>query len=282
VSQTSLVDSLVATVRDALMATARPVDVGYRAFPADQHDPLLDVAAEIDSLRPAVIVGWGARCARYSGYSHRAPVVFVVSGDPRALNLGAASKISGLTTWAAGRGRAQLALLTELVPNARRVAVLWDPSDGSSVRAFNDTATPSRDAGLHRESLEARRPGELDAAFAVAVERDVDAVCVASSPLSVAHAPRIAQLAGTHRLPLVADLAEFAEAGALAAYGASLHATFRRAAFHVGRMLDGARGDELGVESPARAELVVNVRAARALGVAVPPSVRARATRHLD
>jgi putative tryptophan/tyrosine transport system substrate-binding protein len=126
-----------------------------------------------------------------------------------------------------------------------------------------------------------RRPIDLDATFAVAVEHDVDVVCVASSPLSVAHAPRIAQLAEAHRLPLVADLAEFAHAGALAAYGASLSSTFRRVAVHVGRFLDGGRGDELGVERLA-AELVVNVRTAQALGVAIPPSLLARAARRVD
>jgi putative ABC transport system substrate-binding protein len=282
VHPTALVNGLVTTLRDQLSTTAAGVDVGYRGYPADYHDRLLDIAAEIDTLRPAVIVGWGPRCARVEGYLHRPPVVFIVSGDPATLSLGAGPKLSGLTTTGtAGVPRAQVALIAELQPTARRVAVLWDPTDGNSVRSFNDTAEPTLDARLRRESLEVRHPGDLDAAFAVAAERDVDAVCVASSPLSVAHAPRIVQLAEAHHLPLVADLADFAYAGALAAYGASLSSTFRRAAVHVRRFLDGGRGNELGVERMA-VELVVNVRTAQALGVAIPPSLLARADRRVD
>jgi putative ABC transport system substrate-binding protein len=282
VDPTASVNGLVTTLRDQLSTTAAGVDVGYRGYPADYHDRLLDISAEIDTLRPDVIVGWGPRCARVEGYLHRPPVVFIVSGDPATLSLGAGPKLSGLTTTGtAGVPRAQVALIAELLPTARRVAVLWDPTDGNSVRSFNDTAAPTLDVRLRRESLEVRHPDELDASFAVAAERDVDAVCMASSPLSVAHAPRIAQLAEAHRLPLVADLADFAYAGALAAYGASLSSTFRRAAVHVRRFLDGGRGNELGVERMA-AELVVNVRTAQALGVAIPPSLLARAARRVD
>jgi ABC-type uncharacterized transport system substrate-binding protein len=153
---TALVNGLVAMLRDQLSAAG--VDVGYRGYPADYHDRLLDIAAEIDTLRPDVVVGWGPRCARVEGYLHRPPVVFIVSGDPATLSLGAGPKLSGLTTTGtAGVPRAQVALIAELLPTARRVAVLWDPTDGNSVRSFNDTAEPTLDARLRRDSLEVRR-----------------------------------------------------------------------------------------------------------------------------
>ncbi len=277
-----LLGALRAGLRELGDAGAPPLDVTYRGFTPDHNDSLLDVADEIDTFRPAVVVAWGYNCARIKGLVFHPPVVFVVNSDPAALSLVASKRLTGLTTWRPGSGHAQLALLRELASGARRIAVVWDPSDSGSIRAFNETADMSRRFGFHRLSLEVTTTVGLQTAFAAAAQQDPDALCVVSSPGLFVLRSQIARLAETHRLPAIFDLGEFAEAGGLASYGGTLQQAFRRAAFYVHRIVRGVSPAALPVERLANPELVVNVRTARSLGLAIPESVLRRADRRLD
>jgi putative ABC transport system substrate-binding protein len=276
-----LVAALSAGLRDLGYVPGRSLELVYRGYTDDRHDPLLNLASEIDALRPAVVVAWGAACARAYGVVHHPPVVFVINADPIAVNLTASRTRSGLTTWAPGCVEKQLGILNTLVPGVRRVAILWDPSDGGSIRAFNETAESSRSFGLRRESMELRARTDLERAFAEAVDRDVDAVCLVWSPALAVQGAHIARLANRYRVPLIADVAEFADAGGLAAYGASLPTAFRRSARYADRMLKTARADALPVER-VRPKLVLNMRTAASLGITIPASLLAQADRRLE
>lgn len=276
-----LVAALSAGLRDLGYVPGRSLELLYRGYTDDRHDPVLDLASEIDVLRPAVVVAWGAVCARGYGVVHHPPVIFVINTDPIAVNLTASRTRSGLTTWAPGCVETQLGILKALVPGARRVAVLWDPSDSGSLRGFNESAQPSRSFGLHRESMEFSARTDLRRAFGEAVDRDVDAVCLVWSPALAIQRAHIARLADRYRVPVIADAAEFADAGGLAAYGASLPTAFRRSALYVDRMLKASRADVLPVERVSP-ELVLNMRTAASLGIAIPTSLVARADRRLE
>jgi putative ABC transport system substrate-binding protein len=280
------IEPLLAALRSGLResgdARASAVEVTYRGFTQDHNDSLLDIADEIDTVRPAVVVAWGYNCARVKGLTFHPPVVFVVNSDPAARSLVASQRLTGLTTWSPGAEHAQLALLRDLAPQTRRVAVVWDPSDTGSTRAFNETADMRPRFGFQRVSVEVTTMVDLQTAFAAAAQQDPDALCILSSPrLFVLRSP-IARLAASHRLPATFDLGEFPEAGGLASYGGTLRQAFRRAAVYVDRILRGASPATLPVERLASPELVVNLRTARSLGLTIPEDVLRRAGTRLD
>jgi putative ABC transport system substrate-binding protein len=286
VPHTREVERLVTSFREKLRelgdAEGRSPHVVYRGFTRDYTDRLLDVPSEIEALRPAIVVAWGPDCARYHSPVVDPAIVFIVNADWVALNLVTRQKITGVSTWIPGLLHERLALLRELLPKARRLAIMWEPSDSGNVRAFNASASSAVGFGFQRGSLEVGGARDLEGAFRHAIERDADALCVLSSPMSFVYRAQITRLAATHRLPAVYDLGEFAEAGGLLAYGGNLGTAFRQAAFQVDRILRGARPSTVPVDRPMKPELIVNLGVARSLGLTIPASVLARATRRLD
>jgi putative ABC transport system substrate-binding protein len=170
-----------------------------------------------------------------------------------------------------------LALLKELAPQVRRVAVLANPSGP----AFQVTVKNIKDAAqaldLQLLLLGARGPAEFDAAFATMVRERVGAVFVVTDPAYVAHRVRLAFLAGRSRLPSMFTQREDVEAGGLMSYGPSLVDLYRRAATYVDRILKGAKPADLPIEQPTTFELAINLRTARVLGITVPASLVSRA-----
>ena len=128
-------------------------------------------------------------------------------------------------------------------------------------------------------SVSVRAASDLEPALAEIVRAKPQALLTLSDPLTLEHQRRIVAFATKHHLPLISEVAEFAEVGALMTYGASLPALFRRAAFYVDRILRGAQPDTLPVEQPTRFDLVINLQTAKALGLTIPPSVLLRADR---
>jgi len=131
--------------------------------------------------------------------------------------------------------------------------------------------------GVVIQDVDARGPGEFDAAFSAMKRAHADAVVVGVNTPFIAHRRRIAELAIQHRLPMMTPAKEWAEAGALASYGTDYPDLFRRAASYVDRILKGAKPQDLPVEQPTKFELVINARTAKALGLTIPPSLLLRA-----
>jgi putative ABC transport system substrate-binding protein len=167
-----------------------------------------------------------------------------------------------------------LALLKDAVPSLARVAVLWDATGTANQRRTLEHAAHAM--GIHLHILEVRKPDDFDGAFAAAHTARAEGLVMLGSPLLSQHAPRLSALAAHHRLPAIYSNRGFAEAGGLMAYGPKESDPSwgeRRAAVFVDKILKGAFPADLPVERPLRFDLVLNLKAAEALGLTIPPSL---------
>ena len=203
------------------------------------------------------------------------PIV-MMSTDPVGTGLVASlarpgGNVTGLSIQAAEVGGKRLALLKEAVPQALRVAVLWNAAFPGKAAELQDTQVAAQALGVTLVSIEVRAPADLDPAFAVISRERPEALITFADPLTLTHQRRIVDFVTAHRLPMISEIKEFAVAGALMAYGASLPALFRRAAYYVDRILRGTQPADLPVEQPTKFELVINLKTAQALGLTMPP-----------
>jgi putative ABC transport system substrate-binding protein len=210
---------------------------------------------------------------------------FVVSG--LADNLARpGGNVTGLQTFSIDLAAKRLEILKELMPRVQRVAVLQETPRTETARLALTTRLDALDTAAKRLSVRIGR-------FEVASEHDVDrvftdikrnsgAVMVVASQFTVAHRPRITQLAIRHRLPSMHDYSVFVEAGGLASYGPKFSDLYRRAAQFVDRILKGAKPADLPIEQPTKFELVINLKTAKALGLTIPQSILLRADQVIE
>ena len=184
--------------------------------------------------------------------------------------------VTGLTNVTAELGGKQLELLKAALPDAARIAVLYNPLNPAAQLSRQRLAETARALAAEVRFLEVRHPAENEAAFAAAVTWQARALLVIGD-LVFGDPAQIASLARKHRLPALSDLSAFAQAGGLMGYGANLADNFRRAATYVDKILKGAKPGKLPVEQPTKFELAINLKTARTLGVVIPPSLQARA-----
>jgi len=170
-----------------------------------------------------------------------------------------------------------LQLLAEAIPGLSRVAVIWDPATPSHGPGRNAAEVAGAALNLQLQTLGVRAASEYDGAFAAISRNHTEAVLILPTPLYLAGARRIAQLAIAHKLPSMFTTKEFAEAGGLLTYGPDRVDLFRRGATYVDKVLNGANPADLPVEQASRYQLVINLKTAKALGIAIPPSLLARA-----
>jgi len=211
------------------------------------------------------------------------PIVMAFSGDDPVRSGFVASlarpggNITGLTILAPDLSVKRLELMREIAPSLARVAVLANPATQTSREQLDNVRTAGRALGVSVHAAEASTPGALEAAFAILAGARPQMLLVLSDPLFFAERRRLAELAFAHRLPMMADWKETAEAGALIAYGPNLAALAARAAVFVDRILRGDRPADLPVEQPSQFDLIVNLRTAQRLGITLPASVLLRA-----
>jgi putative tryptophan/tyrosine transport system substrate-binding protein len=168
--------------------------------------------------------------------------------------------------------------LRELLPKATRVAVLDVHGYTAATRPYlEQMRAAAQQMGVQLIVQEVTEAGDLPGAFTAMQRERAQALDVRASPFSTDNAKRIVKLAAQHRLPAMYDARSFVEAGGLVSYRPSLPEMFRRAAFYVDRILKGAKPADLPVEQPTKFELVINVKAAKALGLTIPPAILARA-----
>ena len=171
-------------------------------------------------------------------------------------------------------------LLKEAVPGLSRVAALWQPDaygESTMSAIVKDAEDAARALGLQLQLVPVRGPNEFEDAFAATAREHADALIQLPSPMLFREYKRIAELAAKHRLPSMYAAREFVEAGGLMAYGANLNDLFRRAAGFADKILKGAKPADLPVEGPTKFELVINLVAAKALGLTVPPILLSQA-----
>ncbi len=209
------------------------------------------------------------------------PIVFF-SGDPVEAGLVASlarpgGNLTGVNNMNVELLPKQVELLSELVPQARAIAMLANPNDPLTERFIGEVQEAVRAKGLLLHILKAGTESEIDAAFATLVQLDAGALLVEPDLFFFSRRDQLVALAARHAVPAIYERREFAEAGGLITYGPSFTAVSRQAGAYVGRVLAGAKPADLPVQQPTTFELIVNLKTAKALGLTVPPSILARA-----
>jgi putative ABC transport system substrate-binding protein len=237
------------------------------------------LAAELVRLRVDVIVAPGPALAALKQATPTIPIVMGAANDPVGDGLVQSlarpgGNITGLSLQSAELAGKRLELLKEVVPSAAPTAVLWSRY---SLQNWQETQAAARQRGWKLVSLEIQDASEIDRAFKVAADARAGALLVFASGPLVSHRRRIAELAARSRLPAMYELRLFVDDGGLMSYSADLVELWRRAAAFVDKILKGANPADLPVEQAAKFELVINLKAAKALGLTIPPLVLARA-----
>jgi putative ABC transport system substrate-binding protein len=249
-----------------------------------KFDQLPDLAAELVKRKVDIIVAatTPAILAAQKATS-TIPIVMTTVGDPVATGMVASlarpgGNITGLTIVAPQLSAERLKLLKEAVPKISHVAVLWDSSNAHEVIGFSEAEDAAQALGVRLLSLEVRSPAEFEGAFAAMTRQGVDGLFVFENATNTNYRKHIVALAAQMQLPAMYGLREYTEAGGLMSYGPSLLSNYRRAASFVDKILKGAKPAELPVEQPTTFDLVINLKTAQALGVAIPPTLLFRAT----
>jgi putative ABC transport system substrate-binding protein len=210
------------------------------------------------------------------------PTVFISLGDPVAEGwVASLGRPGGNLTGVAGQSPElagkRIQFLREFVPAMRTVGVLWNSVNSAEIVGVRAMEAVARDLGIAVEVAPVAGPGDFARAIAAIAGGRSQALVVLPDPILVQHREALVRLVNEHRLPAIYMESSFVAAGGLMSYSPSLSTMFRRAAEFVDRILRGARPADLPVEQPTKFELIVNFRAAQALGLAVPPSILARA-----
>jgi putative ABC transport system substrate-binding protein len=264
----------------------RNIAIEYR-WAENHFDRLPGLAADLVTRKVAVIVTEGGdpsvRAAKQA--TSTIPVVFHTNGDPVASCLVASLARPGgnLTGFSIhGLAAKRVELLSELVPQAKAIAILVNPGDPSANDDIRDAQEAARVKGAQLHVLKAGSDSEIEPAFATLGQLRANALVVVSSPLFSRRMVQLAALASSHAIPAVYGGRAYVEAGGLLSYGSDLAAVYRLKGIYTGRILKGAKPADLPVEQPSKFELVINLKTAKALGLTVPQALFARATEVIE
>ncbi len=250
-----------------------------------KFDQLPALAAELVGLKVDVIVTSGPTATRPAkNATSTIPIVMTFDDDPVGSGFVASlarpgGNITGLSTLSPEISGKQLELLKEIVPKLGRVAVIGTSSRQGTEQTLKEMEPAAGAFGVKLQYLDVQNPKDIESVFRAASQGRVDAVLVVQSPVFNSQRAQIAELAVKSRLPAAYPRGEFVEAGGLMSYGVSQTDLDKRAAGYVDKILKGAKPAELPVEQPTKFELVINLKAAKQIGLTIPPNVLARADR---
>jgi putative ABC transport system substrate-binding protein len=276
------VDAFRARLAELGYVEGRNVVIETR-WAAGRYERLPDLAAELVRLKVEVIVTAAVPAIRAAREATTTiPIVMAAVVDPVATGLVASlarpgGNVTGLSVMSPELVGKQLEMLKEVAPSVSRVAVLWNPTNRGNPPQLRAGEQAARALGIQLQPVEARGPADIERAFDTMTRGRASGLIVLVDILFRNQRIRIAQLAASHRLPAVYGLTEEAEAGGLMAYAPSFVEQYRRAAVYVDKILKGAKPGDLPIEQPTKFELVVNLKAARALGLTIPPALLGRA-----
>jgi putative tryptophan/tyrosine transport system substrate-binding protein len=261
-------------------------DVTYVGrFARENVDTLAAMAKELVELKVAVIVTAGAAAAMLATRAtSRIPIVMATGADQVSLGLvpnlaRPGGNVTGMSSLNSELTVKRFDLLREVVPKVSRLAALWHSDNVASMPAVRDLESAATRSRVAFQSFSFAGPAQLPDAFAAMTRERIEGVVVVGSPVVYAERRTIVGLAQKHKLPCMYGASEYVEAGGLMSHAAIYADLFRRAAFYVDKILKGANPGDLPIEQPTTFERVINTSTVRALGIAFPASLLARANR---
>jgi putative ABC transport system substrate-binding protein len=276
---------LVAAVRQGLgdegLVEGRSIALEQR-WADNQRDRLPGLVAELVQRQVAAIITHGPAISVARAATSTTPIIFVIGDDPVKMGFVASlnrpeRNLTGITFYGGGQlGAKRLELLRELVPKASVVAILLDPQ----IRGFETELPLVQAAGQtlgFKTVLVRANVADLEATFADIVQAGADSILLGGGPALASKGLQIARLAARHKIPTIYELKEYVETGGLISYAASISGAYRQAGVYAGKIIKGAKPIDLPVLQPTTFELAINLSAAKALGLAVPPSIMLRA-----
>jgi putative ABC transport system substrate-binding protein len=278
------VDTFRQSLRETGYIEGRNVAVEYR-WAESRYEQLPALAADLVERRVSVIVAAGATngALAVKNATSTIPIILAIGGDPIGSGLVASlnprsGNITGATFYSSQLGPKRLELLRELVPTATSFALLSNPDNINNTRTELISVTAAaRALGMKFKVVDARGERDLETAFANLVQEGIGALIVSTDALFNARIEQLVSLAAQHAIPTIYFLREFVTAGGLISYGANIANNYRVVGNYVGRILKGAKPYELPIVQPTKFELVINLKTARTLGIAMPRSLVALA-----
>jgi putative ABC transport system substrate-binding protein len=247
------------------------------------NERLGELAAELIARKVDLIVAFGGPAAEAAKRASTAtPIIVVSGGDVVETGLVASlarpgGNVTGLNDPAAVLSAKRLEILKELVPEAKRIAVLWNAANYAMTLRYREIERAAQVLGMTIEPLGVREPDDFDVALNAMSRARPDALMMLTDALTNLNRQRVLDYVGVHRIPAMYEFGYVVRAGGLISYGSDQDETLRRAADYVARILRGAKAGDLPVEQPNRYFLVINLRTAHALGITIPPSLLQRA-----
>jgi len=258
----------------------RTVAIQYR-WAEGRTDRFAEIAAEFVRIKVDVIVTGGNAAVAAKRASSAVPIVFAIVDDPVGSGLVTSlarpgGNVTGLSMQSTDLAGKRLALLREVVPGLRRLAIMANVDFPAAAQEMDEIQAAATKLGLDVATFELRRAEDIAPAFEALKGRG-EALYVVGDALVITHRVRINTLALTARLPTIFFLREYVEAGGLMSYGPSFPDLFRRAGDYVDKILRGAKPGDIPVEQPTKFDLIINLTTAKALGLSIPESFLVRA-----
>jgi putative ABC transport system substrate-binding protein len=281
-----LYEARLAAIRLGLSETGyiEGQNVAMEPLYAESHyDRLPALAADLVARKVDLIVTFDTPSVRaVKNATSTIPVVFFMGSDPIELGLVASlahpgGSFTGVTIISGEVIAKRLELLCELVPRAKVIGLLVNPSASNPESGLRGVREVARVKGVQLQILNASTESEMDAAFATLAELHADALVVWDDPFFNNRREQLAALASRHAVPAIYSYREFVVAGGLVCYGASLKEAHRQVGVYAGRILKGEKPANLPVQQPTIFDLVINLKTAKALGLTIPPLILARA-----
>jgi len=266
----------------------RNLAIEYR-WADGQYDRLPSLAADLANRRVDVIAASGGDLAALAAKSATStiPIVFATGDDPVATGLVASlsrpsANLTGVSMFLVELHAKRLELVTELVPQIRAVALLVNPKSPQTERVVQATQIAARAKGLQLHVIKAADENEIAAAFASLSALKVGALVQQADPFFTQRRDQFALLAARYAIPAIYETREFAEAGGLMSYGISIPEMYQQLGIYCGRILNGEKPSELPVVQPTKFDLVVNLKAAKVIGLTIPESFLLRADQVIE
>jgi putative ABC transport system substrate-binding protein len=268
-------------LRERGYVEGKNIALEYR-YAEGREERLPELAAELVQVKVDVIVVTADISAQAAQRATKTIPIVVTTGDPVTWGLADSlakpgGNVTGLSVLLADLSGKRVEILKETFPKLTRVAALWNPTGRVASPVFKETSAAAQALSLQLHSFEVQTLPDIEKALVEIPKLRSSALLVLLTPLVTLHSKRIVELALKQHLPGMYPTRQFAEEGGLMAYGPLIGDLYRRAATYVDKILKGAKPADLPVEQPMRFEFIINLKAAKQIGVTIPPNVLARA-----